>query len=83
MRAHLTLAAAQQLGWTHIAVVWVDDDDITAKAFALVDNRTSDLGTYDETDLLAMLQAVHDADARLFQATAYDENALAELVGSL
>src|SRR5205823_1661259 len=25
------LAAARKLGWTHIAVVWVEDDDITAK----------------------------------------------------
>ncbi len=77
------LAAAQQLGWTHIAVVWVDDDDLTARAFALADNRTADLGTYDDSDLLAMLQAVRDADAELFASTAYDEDALAELVGSL
>ena len=77
------LAAAWQLGWTHIAVVWVDDDDVTAKAFALADNRTADLGTYDDSNLLAMLQAVHDADAELFASTAYDEDALAELIGSL
>jgi hypothetical protein len=44
-RMHELIAAAQQLGWTHIAVVWVDDDDITATAFALADNRTGDLGT--------------------------------------
>src|SRR5436305_1854087 len=69
------LAAAQQLGWTHIATVWVHDDDTTAKAFALADNRTADLGTYDETDLLAMLQALHDADGDLFAATAYDDEA--------
>jgi hypothetical protein len=30
-----------------------------------------------------MLQTVHDADAGLFDATAYDESALAELIGSL
>jgi hypothetical protein len=61
----------------------VDDDEITAKAFALADNRTADLGTYDEADLLAMLQAVHDADMDLFAATAYDEHSLAELVAAL
>lgn len=64
-------------------MVWVDDDDITAKAFALADNRTADLGTYDDSDLLAMLQAVHSADAELFASTAYDEHVLAELIGSL
>jgi hypothetical protein len=45
--------------------------------------RLADLGTYDDSDLLAMLQAVHDADAELFASTAYDEDALAELIGSL
>lgn len=50
------LAAANSLGWTHIAVVWTDDDDATAKAFALADNRTADLGSYDD-DLLAALLA--------------------------
>jgi site-specific DNA-methyltransferase (adenine-specific) len=77
------LAAAQQLGWTHIAVVWVDDDDITAKAFALADNRTADIGSYDDAALVAMLEAVHAADEGLFEATSYDEAALAELVGTL
>ncbi|MBK9179891.1 MAG: ParB N-terminal domain-containing protein [Acidimicrobiales bacterium] len=27
-----TLLAARQLGWPAIAVVWVDDDDVTARA---------------------------------------------------
>ena len=62
------LEAARELGWEKIAVVWVDDDDITAKALALADNRTADLGTYDDRDLPAMLQAVQDADAALFAA---------------
>ncbi|MBK9178746.1 MAG: ParB N-terminal domain-containing protein [Acidimicrobiales bacterium] len=38
-----TLLAARQLGWPAIAVVWVDDDDVTARAYALADSRTSDL----------------------------------------
>jgi ParB-like chromosome segregation protein Spo0J len=43
------LAAAEELGWDEIAVVWVDDDDITAKAFALADNRTADALATDPT----------------------------------
>lgn len=76
------LAATQKLAWTHIAVVWVDDDDITAKAFALADNRSADLGTYDDENLLAMLRSVHNADMELFEATAYDDEALAALVAT-
>lgn len=64
------LLAARALGWTQIAVVFTDDDDQTAKAFALADNRTSDLGTYDE-DALAEMMAEVATDTELFAATGY------------
>lgn len=50
-----TLMAALENGWSHIAVLIVDDDERTGKAFALADNRTSDLGDTDEELLDAML----------------------------
>lgn len=64
-------AAAIQLGWTHLAVTRVDDDDATAKAFALADNRTADLGTYDDADLAALLAAVADVDPTLVLDAGY------------
>ena len=75
------LAAAGELGWSHIAVVWADDDDLTAKAWALADNRTSELGLYDEDALVAYLQAV-STDAELLAATGYSESDLARLLGT-
>src|SRR5512138_70886 len=36
-----TWLAAKQLGWSHIAVVFVDDDPATAAAFGIADNRLS------------------------------------------
>lgn len=73
------LAASKELEWTHIAVVWSDEwDDKKAKAFALADNRTHDLGEYDEEALLDMMMDVVDDDV-LFDATGYDEDFLAEL----
>lgn len=51
-----TLYAARVLGWTHIAVVLCDDDETTARSFALIDNVTHDRGTYDEILLDAMLK---------------------------
>lgn len=72
------LLAARALGWSEIAVVRVDDDDITAKAFALADNRTSDLGTYDDIALADMLAEVA-TDPDLLLATGYDMDALADL----
>ena len=75
------LAAAHQLGWEQIAVVWTDDDDATAKAYALADNRTADLGSYDD-DLLAALLAEVQAtgDDALLAATGYDGDVLEKLL---
>ena len=73
------LAAARQLGWSEMAVVWVDDDDLTAKAFALADNHTAELGDYD-LDLLAAMISEVSADADLFAATAYTTGDLADLL---
>jgi DNA modification methylase len=76
------LKAAQALGWDEIAVVFVDDDDQTAKAFALADNRTADLGTYDDQALADLLAEVA-IDPELLLATGYDLDALADLDASL
>lgn len=50
-----TLTAAVQLGWEKIAVHWVDVDDIEEIKILIVDNRTSDLATYDSADLNKLL----------------------------
>ncbi len=42
-----TVTAAKQLGWTHIAALVTDDNDVTAMAYALADNRTGELATWD------------------------------------
>jgi len=55
------LKAARKLGWDRIAVIYTDDDDQTAKAYALADNRTSELGEIDPTALAEMISSVDDA----------------------
>jgi hypothetical protein len=72
------LAAAKKLGWKEIAVVYVDDDNETAKAFALADNRIADLGTYDSEQLMAMLTEISD-NTDLLLATGYGEHFLDDL----
>ena len=47
-----TWQAIKALGWDHCAVVFVDDDETTARAFAIDDNYTSDVSEFD-VDLLA------------------------------
>jgi ParB-like chromosome segregation protein Spo0J len=73
------LLAARALGWEEIAVVTSDDDEQTAKAFALADNRTSDLGTYD-TDALAEMLMEISSDLDLLYDTGYDEKFLEALL---
>jgi len=72
------LEAAKRLGWKEIAVVYVDDDDATAKAFSIADNRTHELGGYDPVELLAMLNEVAATDATLLDASSATD-LLAEL----
>lgn len=75
-----TRAAAIQLGWTHVAAVAIDEDDASAKAWALADNRTSDLATNDDEDLAAMLAEIQAADADLLAATSYTDDDLEALL---
>lgn len=76
------LLAARSLGWTEIAVVYVDDDDITASAYALADNRTSDLGTYDDVALADLIREV-SLDADLLKDSGYDQAFLNDLLDSV
>ena len=73
------LLAAKQLGWTEIAVVFTDDDAKTAKAFALADNRTHDLGDYDNLMLADILNELK-TDMDLFDATGYTPKSLKEIL---
>lgn len=73
------LLAARSLGWTEIAVVYVDDDDLTASAYALADNRTADLGSYD-TEALTELIAEVSVDLDLLAASGYTQEDLDRLI---
>lgn len=54
-----TWKAAKMLGWTQIAVTWLDVDEDTETRIVLIDNRAADLGTYDDDRLLALLTATN------------------------
>ena len=49
------LEAAKALGWSQIAVTWVDDDDTTALRRSLADNLTADRSGWDEEQLASLL----------------------------
>lgn len=72
------LRAALSLGWTEIAANVQDLDDADAMALMLADNRTADLGGYDDT-LLAAILAEQQAEANV-AATGYDADDVAALL---
>lgn len=75
------LIAAERLGWQDIAVVWTDDDEMTAKAFALADNRTSELGDFDDEALADMLGDIASSE-ELLAAASFTHEDLLKLINS-
>ena len=67
-----TYAAALELGWDELSVVTlpITPDSPEALRIMLADNRTSDLGRYDDALLLNLLETVTEADALM--GTAYE-----------
>lgn len=64
-----------------VPVMWVDVDDATAKRIVLVDNRTSDLATYDESKLAELLDELKQEGDLL--GTAYDDSDVTKLLDEL
>lgn len=56
-----TLEAARSLGWTHLAVVVVEEGDKAATRYALADNRTAELAEWDDETLRELLGEVCDS----------------------
>jgi ParB-like chromosome segregation protein Spo0J len=69
-----TLQAAVQLGWEKIAVHWIEVDDIEEIKILIVDNRTSDLATYDSGELNKLLTSTS------IQGTGFSRDEVAEIL---
>jgi hypothetical protein len=74
-----TWQAAKELGWKEIAVAYVGDDDVTAQAYALADNRTAELGSYDDDLLRELIESVESVDPELLRDTGWDKTSVEEL----
>jgi len=75
-----TYAAAMELGWDTIDTVTLDVDPLSAEAhrIMLADNRTSDLGRYDDGLLLSLLRELETLEGSGY--TTDDLAALTHLV---
>ena len=76
------LAAAKKLGWKHLAVLPVAMSDQDVKAFAIADNRTTDLSGFDLELLSAQLEELEAADFDL-RAAGFTEAEMADLAEEL
>src|SRR4029453_3692531 len=74
--------AARARGLAEVPVIWVDVDLDQARRIMLADNRFSDLATYDEGALGALLAQVLDDSGDLI-GTGYLESDLASLLSDL
>ena len=74
-----TWKAAQQLGWRDIAAVAYDCDDETALRILIADNRATDLATYNDNELRAILEELANTDAGL-DGTLFDQDDLQHLI---
>lgn len=73
---HLWLAA-KELGWQNINIVEVDVNNTQAKKIVASDNRLGELGTYDEQELLDLLQDIS------LEGTGYDSADIDDLLALL
>jgi len=73
--------AAQRMGLPEVPVIFADDDELTALAFALADNRTAELATWDEPSLAGLLQRLEAAGE--LDSSAFSHDDLGSLIAKL
>jgi hypothetical protein len=77
-----TYLAAKHLGWENIAATFVDCTDEQAIKILLVDNRTTDLASYDNAGLIELLKELSVSPTGLV-GTAFDGDDLDTLITDL
>ena len=76
-----TYVAAKALGWETIQVVVTDLEGVESTAYAIADNRTSDLSAFDMPSLGALLEELQTEDA--FDGIGFDSADIDEILDSL
>lgn len=71
-----TYLAARELGWDKISATFIDVDEQTARRIVAVDNRANDLASYDDQQLIELLQSIDD-----LEGTGFDAEDLLALIG--
>jgi hypothetical protein len=77
-----TLAAARELGWQTIQAVRTTLEGTRATAYAIADNRTTDLSSFSEVELAETLRALQSEDFGI-EAAGFNEKELDALCEKL
>ena len=73
--------AAKDLGYETVPVTWVDVGEREEKRILAADNRTSELGGYDDAILADLLQELSDAD--MLEGSGYGDDELEALISGV
>ncbi len=76
---HQRLKAAQAAGLTEVPVVWLDVDDVTAKAYNIADNRTAEESEWDFGPLADLLQEL-DSGALDLTLTGFNDDEIERIM---
>jgi len=77
---HGRLTAAKAVGLKELPCVVVEDDDTTAEAYAIADNRLQELTEWDTAGLVEILK---EKDSETLKAIGYSKQDLDQLIGEL
>src|SRR5690606_30325255 len=78
---HQRLKAAKAAGLVEVPVVWLDVDDVTARAYNIADNRTAEEAEWD-FEALTELLAELESGAFDLTLTGFDEEEIDRLLNS-
>jgi site-specific DNA-methyltransferase (adenine-specific)/site-specific DNA-methyltransferase (cytosine-N4-specific) len=74
--------AAKELGYESLPVSWIDVGEAEERRILAADNRTSDLGGYDDAVLASLLESLQEDETGL-DGTGYSDDDLGELLDGL
>ncbi|MCC6678139.1 MAG: DNA modification methylase [Phycisphaerales bacterium] len=74
------LLAARELGWTHVAALVVEESEVEAVGYAIADNRTGELATWDDEALAKLLESL---PGDLAEVAGFSDEDLADLIDGL
>ena len=77
-----TVEAAKALGWTHIAATICDDDNLTAAAYAIADNRSGDLAEWDYETLGDLIDGLGQENEELTKSLGFSETEITDLLAA-